>query len=107
MVLPVGLTFAIGTFTWTTGVDSHAEVMEAVQAPPALTKSTSITMDLISGPVSRSLPLTTHRLLPYYQGRCLDNTNMFESIDRVTTGLAKTLTLVDSIRDPSGEDCCS
>jgi hypothetical protein len=33
MVLPVGLTFTIGTFTWTTGADGPAEVMEAVQAP--------------------------------------------------------------------------
>jgi hypothetical protein len=30
MVLPVGLTFMIGTFTWTTGADGHAEAVEAV-----------------------------------------------------------------------------
>jgi hypothetical protein len=30
MVLPVGLTFMIGTFTWTTGADGPAEAMEAV-----------------------------------------------------------------------------
>jgi hypothetical protein len=107
MVLPVGLTFMIGTFTWTTGVDRPAEVVEAVQAPPTPTKSTSIMMDFIWGLVSGSLPSTTRRPLPRYQGRRLDNTNMFESIDRVTTGLAETLTLVDSIRDPSAEDCRS
>jgi hypothetical protein len=30
MALSAGLTFTIGTFTWTTGVDGPAEVMEAV-----------------------------------------------------------------------------
>jgi hypothetical protein len=59
MVLLAGLTFTIRTFTWMTGVDGPAEVMEAVQAPPAPTKYTSTTADLILGPVSGSLPLTT------------------------------------------------
>jgi hypothetical protein len=36
---------------------------------------------------------------------CLDNTDLIESIDRVTMGLAETLNLVDSIRDRSAEDC--
>jgi hypothetical protein len=30
MVLPAGLTFTIGTFTWTTSTDSPAEGVEAV-----------------------------------------------------------------------------
>jgi hypothetical protein len=99
IVLPAGL-----TFTWTTGVDGPAEVVETVQAPPAPTESTSTTTDSIFGPVSGSLPLTTRRPLPRYQGRRLDNTDLIESINRVTTGLVETLTLVDSIRDRSAED---
>jgi hypothetical protein len=63
--------------------------------------------DSISGLVSGSCPLTTRRPLPCYQGRHLDNTDLIESIDRVTTGLAETLTLVDLIRDRSAEDYCS
>jgi hypothetical protein len=106
MVLPTGLTFTIGIFTWTTGADGPTEAVEAVQAP-APTKSTSTTADSISRPLSGSPPLTTHRPLPYYQGRHLDNTDLVESINRVTTGLSKTLTLVDSIRDRSAEDCHS
>jgi hypothetical protein len=51
MVLSAGLTFMIGTFTWTTGVDGPAEVVEAVQAPLAPTESTSTMADSISGPV--------------------------------------------------------
>jgi hypothetical protein len=104
MVLPAGLTFTIGTFTWTTGADGPAEVMEAVQASTAPTESTSIMADSISRPISGSPPPTTRRLLPQYQGRCLDDTDLVESIDRVTTGLAETLTLVDSIRDWTAED---
>jgi hypothetical protein len=101
MVLSMGLKFTIGTFTWTTGVDGPAESVEAVQAPPVPTESTSTTADSISGLVSRSLPPTTHRPLPRYQGRRLDNADLIESIDQVITGLAETLTLVDSIRDRS------
>jgi hypothetical protein len=78
--------------------------VEAVLAPLAPTESTSTMVDSISRPVSGSLPQTTRRSLPRYQGRRLDNTNLIESIDRVTTGLAETLTLVDSIRDRSAED---
>jgi hypothetical protein len=89
MVFPAGLTLIIGTFTWTTGADGPAEAVEAVQAPPAPTESTSTATDSISGPVSGSPPPTTHRPLPRYQGRRLDNTNLVESIDRVTMNLAK------------------
>jgi hypothetical protein len=56
-------------------------------------------VDLILGPLSGLPLLTTRRLLPRYQERHLDNTNLIKSIDRVTTGLAETLTLVDSIKD--------
>jgi hypothetical protein len=53
--------FMIGMFTWTTGTDGPAEVMEAVQAPPVPTdvqappeptESTSTTADSILGLVS-------------------------------------------------------
>jgi hypothetical protein len=53
----------------------------------------------VSGPLSGSLPPTTRRPLPHYQGRRVDNADLIESINRVTTGLAKTLTLVDLIRE--------
>jgi hypothetical protein len=99
MILSIGLTFTIGTFIWTTSADGPAEVVEAVQAPPAPTKSTSTMADPILGLLSVSLPPTTRRPLSCYQGRRLDNTDLIESIDQVTTGLAEPLTLVDSIRD--------
>jgi hypothetical protein len=107
MVLPMGLTFTIRTFTLTTGADGPAEVVEAVKAPPTPTESTSTTTDPISGPVLGSPPPTTHRLLPRYQEGCLDNIDLIKSIDQVTTNLAEILTLVDSIRDQSSKDRCS
>jgi hypothetical protein len=100
MVLPVELTFTTGTFTWTTSADGLVEAMEAAQAPPTPTESTSTIADLISG-----LPLpSTRQPLSRYRGRHLDNTDLVKSIDRVTTGLAETLNLVDSIIDQSTED---
>jgi hypothetical protein len=78
--------------------------MEAVQAPPVPTKSTPAPADPILGLLSRSSSLATRRLLPRYQGRKLNNFDLIESIDRVTAGLAKTLTLVESIRDQSAKD---
>jgi hypothetical protein len=86
MILLVGLTFTIGMFTWTTGADSPTKAMEAVQAPPAPTESTSTMVDSISGPVLRSPPPTTRRPLLHYRRRHLDNTDLVNSIDRVTMG---------------------
>jgi hypothetical protein len=104
MDLSAGQTFTIRTFTWTTGVDGSVEVMEAVQAPPAPTEFTPAPADPISGLLSGLSSLATRRLLPRYQGRWLDNSDLIESIDRVTMGLAETLTLVESIGDQSTED---
>jgi hypothetical protein len=104
MDLPAGQTFTIGTFTSTTSVDGADEVMEAVQAPPTKTESTPALVDPILGLLSGSSSLATHRPLPRYQGRQLDNSDLIESIDRVTAGLAKTITLVESIRDKTAKD---
>jgi hypothetical protein len=78
--------------------------MEVVQAPPVPTESTSTSVDSILGLLLGSSSLTTRRPLPRYQERHLDNSDLIESIDWVTVGLAKTLTLVDLIRDQSTKD---
>jgi hypothetical protein len=78
--------------------------MEVVQAPPVPTESTSTSVDSILGLLLGSSSPTTHRPLPRYQERHLDNSDLIESIDWVTVGLAKTLTLVDLIRDQSTKD---
>jgi hypothetical protein len=79
-------------------MDSAIEVMEAVQAPPAPIESTPALVDLIPRLLLGSSSLATHRLLPRDQGRWLDNSDLIESINQVITSLAKTLTLVESIR---------
>jgi hypothetical protein len=61
-------------------------------------------VDPILGLLLRSSSLATRCLLPRYQGRRLNNSDLIESIDRVTVGLAETLTLLESIRDQSAED---
>jgi hypothetical protein len=104
MMLLACQTFTIGTFTWTTSMDGSVEVMEAVQAPPAPTESTPAPADLILRLLLRLPSLAIRRLLPRYQVRWLDNSNLIESVDQVTVGLAETLTLVESIRDQSAED---
>jgi hypothetical protein len=47
--------------------------------------------------------LTTHRPLPRYKGRTIDNTDLIEAIDQVGHKLSQTLTLVDSIQNKSTE----
>jgi hypothetical protein len=52
-------------------------------------------------PVPAPSPTTpaTHRLLPHYQGRKLDNTNLIDSIDQLDGKLSFTLALVDSLQE--------
>ena len=53
--------------------------------------------------VSPSATPTTHRLLPRYKGKQIDNTDLLDSIDRVSTKLAETLALVSSIQSQPNE----
>jgi hypothetical protein len=78
--------------------------MEAVQAPPTPTKSTPALVNPILGLLLGLSSLATRRPLSRYQGRWVDNSDLIESIDRVTVGFTDTLTLVESIRDQSAVD---
>jgi hypothetical protein len=100
MVLEAGQTFTVRTFTWTSSVNGTAKIVEAVRDSPAPIKSTPALADPNLG---SSVP-AAHRLLPCHQGRQLDNSDLVKSIDWVTEGLAKTLTLVEAIRDQPTED---
>jgi hypothetical protein len=103
MELAAGLTFMVGTCTWTTGVDHAVGIVEVVQGPPTSTGSTSTPTDPTMGALSRSSSLATRRPLPRYPRRQINNSNLIEYIDRVTASLADTLVLVDSIKDQSAE----
>ena len=107
MATPNDLTFTIGQITWTTGSDDFiALTIEEVRIQSALTITSSASataptmVDLASAtPASSSATPTTRRLLPLYKGRQIDNTDLLDSIDRVSTKLAKTLALVSSIQN--------
>jgi hypothetical protein len=46
---------------------------------------------------------TTHRPLPRYKGRVIDNTNLIKAIDQIGHKLSQTQALVDSIQNQSIE----
>ena len=52
----------------------------------------------LATPASSSAMLTSHRPLPRYKGRQIDNTDLLDPIDRVSAKLAETLALVSSIQ---------
>ena len=57
----------------------------------------------LATPASSSATPTTHRSLPRYKGRQIDNTDLLDSIDLVSTKLAETLALVDLIQNQPTE----
>jgi hypothetical protein len=106
MATAAGLTFTIGQITWTTGSNDFVVIaMEEVQIQsasttsptPASTMTTLVPASLAPAP-SPTTP-ATHRLLPCYQGRKLDNTDMIDSIDQLSGKLSFTLALVDSLQE--------
>jgi hypothetical protein len=104
-----GLSFTIGQITWTTSVNSFTTTaMEEAQIRSVLTTSSSTTASttLATAPTTLATALTTpttHRPLPRYKGRMIDNTDLIEAIDQVGHKLSQTLTLVDSIQNQSIE----
>jgi hypothetical protein len=112
MATVVGLTFTIGQITWTTGSNDFViTAMEKVWIRSASTTSptpASTTTTLVLAPPAPAPSLTTsatHRLLPRYQGRKLDSTDLIDSIDQLGGKLSLTLSLVDSLQEQfTGQD---
>ena len=125
MATPNGLTFTVGQITWTTGSDDFiAKTPEeawiqsapttaspASASAPTTTGTAPTTMDLAptmvhlapTTPTSSSATPTTHRPLPRYKGKQIDNTDLLDSINRVGTKLAETLALVSTIQSQPNE----
>jgi hypothetical protein len=106
MATMAGITFMIIQITWTTGSnDFIVTAMEELQIRSASTTSltpASTTTTLAPGsPTLAPSPTTlaTHRLLPCYQGRKLNTTDLIDSIDRLGGKLSFTLALVDSLQE--------
>ena len=96
MATPNGLTFIVGQITWTTSSDGFIVMTTEevwIQSAPTTASPTSATapttMDLApttvhlapTTPASSSATPTTHRPLPRYKGKQIDNTNLLDSID--------------------------
>ena len=111
MAMLNGLTFTIGQITWTTGSDDFIAMtteearIQSVSTTASSASATAPTMvDLAPAtPASSSATSTTHRPLPRYKGRQIDNTDLLDSIDRVGTKLSETLALVSSIQSQPNE----
>jgi hypothetical protein len=88
-----GLSFTVGQITWTTGVNNFT----TAATEEVLIRSASTT------PATAPATPITHRPLPCYKGRTIDNTDLIEAIDQVDLKLSETLTLVDSIQNQSTE----
>jgi hypothetical protein len=106
MVTAAGLTFTIGQITWTTGSNDFViAAVEEVQIRSASTTSpTPASTTTTLAPASLALvpsstTQATHRLLPRYQGRKLDSTDLIDSIDQLGGKLSFTLSLVDSLQE--------
>ena len=108
---PNGLTFIVGQITWTTGFDDfiamtteEARIQSASTTASSASAMAPTTVDLASAtPASSSATPTTHRPLPRYKGRQIDNTDLLDSIDRVGAKLAETLALVSLIQNQPNE----
>ena len=111
MATPNGLTFTIDQITWTTGFDNFIAMtteeawIQSASTTASPASAMALTMvDLASTTLaSSSATPTTHRPLPRYKGRQIDNTDLLDSIDRVGTKLAETLALVSSIQSQPNE----
>jgi hypothetical protein len=89
VVVVDGLTFTIGQITWTTSFNSFtATATEEVQIRSMSTTSSSATALTTlamapTSPATAPTTPTTHRPLPHYKGRIIDDTDLIEAIDRV------------------------
>ena len=111
MATPNGLTFTIGQITWTTGSNDfiamtpeEAWVQSASTTASPASAMAPTTVDLAPAmPASSSAMPTTRHPFPRYKGRQIDNTDLLDSIDRVSTKLAETQALVSLIQSQPNE----
>ena len=85
--------------TSTAASPASATAPTTVDTAPTTGDLAPTTVDLASTtPASPSATPTTHRPLPRYKGKHIDNVDLLDSIDRVGTKIAETLALVSSIQ---------
>ena len=72
-------------------------------APTTVERAPTMVHLALTTPASSSATPTTRRPLPRYKGRQIDNTDLLDSIDRVSAKLAETLALVSTIQSQPNE----
>ena len=80
----------------------EARIQSASTTASSASATAPTTVDLALT-TSASPSATTRRLLPRYKGKQINNTDLLDSIDRVSTKLAETLALVSSIQSQPNE----
>ena len=78
-----GQIFTVGSISWIINADEDGEIIEPVQIDSVPTTPIPATADPISEPPPRSSLPTTHRLLPRYSRKQIDNDDLIASIDQV------------------------
>ena len=80
MATPNSLTFTIGQITWTTGSDDFiAMTTEEARIQSASTTASPASAMAPTTPASSSATPTTHRPLPRYKGKQIDNIDLLDS----------------------------
>ena len=98
MAFSVG-SITVGSIMWVINADGVGELLKPVQIRSAPTTTAPITVDLILEPLLRLPSSTTHRPLPHYQKRQINNDDLIESIDRVGLKLTDCLSIAESSLD--------
>ena len=91
--------FTVGSISWVINADGVRELLQPVQIRSVPTTLAPATVDPILDPLLRSPSSTTHRSLPRYQRRHINNDDLIESIDRVGLKLADCLSIAESALD--------
>ena len=94
-----GQIFTVGSITWVINTDGVGELLEPAQIRSAPTTFAPATADPISEPLLGSTSSATHRSLPCYQRRHVNNDDLIKSIDWVGLKLADCLSIAESALD--------
>ena len=89
----------VRSIMWVINADGVRELLEPVQIHSAPTTPAPMATDLILEPLPRSPSSTTHRPLPRYQRRQINNDDLIVSIDRVGLKLIDCLSVAESALD--------
>ena len=86
----------VGSISWVINADGDGEIIDLVQIDSVLAIPTPTIADPFSEPPLRSSSPATHRLLPCYLRKQLNDDDLIVSIDQVGQKLTDCLSIVES-----------